>query len=161
MSTYGRATIGTVGNSIQLTADGQPEMKVGGVSIDWATVAAVSGSDVTLEDGVTVLIGEKYIRYGQVLCKITASGKYGPWDNATPATDGRQLLVRGNCFLANQTVKENDHASDHVPVLDGGRVFKDRILQTGAGAHTLAGGPTLAEFEAAFPRISYVGETPQ
>jgi hypothetical protein len=30
MSTYGRATIGTVGNSIQLTADGQPEMKVGG-----------------------------------------------------------------------------------------------------------------------------------
>lgn len=154
MPTYGQELRENVGGSIQLTADGQPQMKAGGVSIDWSTVAAVAGADVTYEDGVLVRIGEKALRYGQVITKITASGKYGPYDPA--AGDGRQTLARGDAYLINQTVKETDLHSDHPQAMDGGRVFKSRIIQSGGAAASLAAGPTLANLETTFPRIAYV-----
>jgi hypothetical protein len=69
MSTFGRSVLGTVGGSIQLTSDGRPEMKPGGVTLDWASVTAAA-ADVTYEDGVTVLAGEKAVRYGQSLAPI-------------------------------------------------------------------------------------------
>lgn len=89
-------------------------------------------------------------------------GKYGPYD--PNATDGRQTLSRGNCFINNRTVKEHGaiadlnigQASDHPQVFDGGTVWKERILMT-TGTHSLAAGPTVTEFEAAFPRIAYAG----
>lgn len=86
-------------------------------------------------------------------------GKYGPYDPA--ATDGRQLLTRGECFILNRTVLQqnpvglNVHNTDSPAVFEGGRVWKARILMT-TGAHSLAAGPTVAEFEAAFPRVVYV-----
>lgn len=87
-------------------------------------------------------------------------GKYGPYDPA--AVDGRQLLTRGECFILNETVVEDGlvagaggGVTDHPAVFSGGRAWKARILMT-AGAHSLAAGPTVAEFEAAFPRIEYV-----
>jgi hypothetical protein len=80
----------------------------------------------------------------------------------TAATDGRQTLTRGECYILNETCLENGvipglggGASDHPAVFDGGPAWKARILMT-AGAHSLAAGPTVAEFEAAFPRIDYV-----
>jgi hypothetical protein len=259
-NTYGRQLLDTVGRSVQVTADGRPEMKPGGVTVDWNnTVAAVAGSDVTYEDGVVVRVGEKGLRYGQVLTKITlqpaqtvadtgatagtftltgtrpdtgvattqtvafnattaavqtamdaifgagntvvtgagalpanvqtvtfqgaligyavaamvpnsagltggtavvavvqgggTNGWYGPYDPA--ATDGRQTLARGSCWIMNETVREQDLHSSHPPVLDGGRVFRSRIIQAGTGAASLAAGPTLANLEAAFPRLSY------
>jgi hypothetical protein len=263
-NTYGRQLLDTVGRSIQVSADGRPEMKTAGVTVDWDnTVAAVTGADVTYEDGVLVKVGEKALRYGQVLCRITTqpaqtitvtggptggtftvtgvrpdtgvsttqtvaynanvaavqtamdaifgagntlvtaagalpanaqtvtfqgalvgwavapmtangagltggttpavavavvtaggtNGWYGPYDPA--ATDGRQTLARGSCYVMNETVRMQDLHSNHPPVLDGGRVFRARILQSGTAAHSLAAGPTLAEFEAAFPRINY------
>lgn len=85
-------------------------------------------------------------------------GKFGPFD--PDASDGRQTLSRGNCFINNRTVKENGvegfglGATDHPQVFDGGTVWKERLLMT-SGAHSLAAGPTVAEFEAAFPRIAY------
>jgi hypothetical protein len=158
MSTFGRQQLLTVGHGVKLGADGRPEFKHGGVSIDWTTVAAVAGADVTLPDGFTVLIGEKYLRYGQVVTKITASGKYGPYDPA--AADGRQTLASGSAFILNETVKENDLHSDHPPVIDGGKVWKARLIQSELAAHTLALGPTLAELLALFPRLSLVVENP-
>ncbi len=68
---YGRRVIGTIGSSIEVSADGRPEAKTGGVTIDWPTIVAVSGADVALDDGITVPIGEKYLRYGQVVCLVT------------------------------------------------------------------------------------------
>lgn len=93
---------------------------------------------------------------------VAGGGKYGPYD--PNATDGRQTLSRGNCWINNRTVKEHGaiadldigQASDHPQVFDGGTVWKDRILMT-TGAHSLAAGPTVTEFEAAFPRIAYAG----
>jgi len=155
MSTFGRSIIQQVGRSIKLTADGQPEAKAAGVTVDWTTVTAISGSDVTYEDGVIVKVGEKALRYGQLLTKITASGLYGPHDPA--AADGRQTLTKGAAFLVNHTMKENDRNSDHPEVIYGGLVFKDRLIAT-TGAASLAAGPTFTNLEALFPRLAYVAE---
>lgn len=54
---------------MQVTADGRPLAKLIGMTIDWSTVAAV-GSDTTLEDGIVIKAGEKYLRYGQVVTAI-------------------------------------------------------------------------------------------
>jgi hypothetical protein len=157
MSSFGFSTVDTAGKSIQVSANGLPEMKTAGITLDWSTVAAVVGSDVTWLDGVVVHIGEKGLRYGQVVTKITASGKYGPYDFA--AADGRQLVVNGECFILNESVRELDVASDHPPALEGGKVFLGRIIQSGVATHSLALGPNLAELLAAMPRLRLVKES--
>lgn len=90
----------------------------------------------------------------------TASrGSFGPYDPS--ATDGRQTLARGGAYILNQTVLEHNPLgfdttpSDHPAVLDGGLVWKERLLMT-TGTPSLAAGPTVTEFEAAFPRVGYV-----
>lgn len=153
MSTFGQQAITTVGRTPKVTADGTPMMKHAGVTIDWGTVAAVSGADVEIADGFVAKIGEKYLRYGQVLTRITTGGKYGPYD--PDALDGRQTLTHGSCFVLNETVKENDRASDHPPVLYGGLVFRDRVLAH-ATTDTLAGGPPLADLLAVMPNLQLV-----
>jgi hypothetical protein len=264
MSTYGMSVIETVGKSVQVTADGRPESKVGGISIDWATVAAISGSDVTWNDGTVMHVGDVGLRYGQVVCMITnpandvvtvtggagtftvtlatpygtgtttalafgataatvkaaldvvlaalgnlppqyqtpnsppvstvtgsaggpfslgfpaglgavtvtslgaggatattavseASGSiglYGPYDPA--ATDGRATLTQGSCYVLNESMRQDEVASDHPMAIYRGLVFLARIIQSGVATHTLAAGPTLAELKTAFPRLAYV-----
>lgn len=154
MSSFGQTTLTTVGRSPKVSADGEPECKQIGVTIDWSLIAAVTGSDVVLDDGVTIKIGEKYLRYGQVICQVTAGGKYGPYDFA--AADGRQTPANGTTFVLNSTVKENDRASDHAGVaIYGGPVWKARLIAT-AGTHSLAAGPTYTELLAACPRLQLV-----
>lgn len=146
----------------RVSADGEPEYKVGGLTIDWTTVVAVSGSDAALTDGSIIRIGTKFLRYGQVMVKITASGKYGPYDPA--AGDGRQTLARGSAYIMDETVLEfsagigaistrNDQFGS---AIEGGAMFIDRILQSGVAAASLALGPTLANLEALFPRARWV-----
>jgi hypothetical protein len=266
MSTYGFSVIETIGRSIQVSADGKPEMKSGGITLDWGTVTALA-ADTTYLDGETVLAGQKVLRYGQVVAMMgvaevgtveftggptagsavltlpagdsgpaqsttplafnaaaadvqaalqalgrigpngvtvtragsgtagapyvftatfsrtlgdvpaltathtftggttptvtiatttpgTGGGKYGPVDFA--ATDGRQTLENGRVFILNETVRELDVASDHPPALEGGKVYLDRIIQSGAATHSLAAGPTLAELLAVMPRLRLV-----
>jgi hypothetical protein len=153
---WGRRVVDTFGRSIQLSADGFPEFKHGGVSVDWTTVAAVAGADVTWLDSFVVKIGEKGLRYGQILTLITATGFYGPYDPV--AADGRQTLIRGSCFIVNESIHENMNASLYPPVIEGGLVYASRLIQSGVAAHTLALGPTLAETLAAFPRLRLVNE---
>lgn len=268
MSTYGRQVLGQTGRDIAVWADLQDaQFKVGGITLDWSLFAAVSGADVTLNDKTIIKIGEKYARYGQIVCKVTQAeiqtvdlsgdddptggtwdatilgntltgiawnvtaaamqalinaldvpgaesvtvskstfvytvtfpssmgnvaaitadatdltggvgdtfaitittttggtstgDKYGPYDPA--ATDGRQSLNRGDCYILNRTVKEtgqvaslNNTVTDHPQVGDGGTLWKQRILMT-TGTHSLAAGPTVTEFQAAFPRVAYAG----
>jgi hypothetical protein len=160
MSSYGRQNLTKTGRDVMVLADLQDaQFKVGGITLDWDTFTAAP-APATLTDQTPIKTGEKYARYGQIVCKITASGKYGPYDPA--AADGRQLLKRGDCWIVNRTVKENGQiselqsggASDHPQVFDGGTAWKPRLLIT-SGAHSLAAGPTVTEFEAAFPRIAY------
>ena len=150
---FGRSVLGTIGTSYSILASSDGRHKVGGVTIDWSTVAPVAGSDVTLGDGKVVKVGTSYLRSGQVVCQITASGKYGPYDPT--ALDGRQNLTRGLCWIVERTVTNDDPHGDYPPVIDGGTVWLARLLQSGTGAHSLAAGPTKAELEAAFPGLQY------
>lgn len=91
----------------------------------------------------------------------TSAGNWGPYSSA--ATDGRQNLVRGRCAILNEDLTElgplglATQATDHPGVIVGGRVWRAR-LKLGAANPTSIGGnaPSVADFEAAFPRIQYV-----
>jgi hypothetical protein len=71
----GRQLVGGTGTGIPiaLSFDGRPEWKPVGVTIDWTTVAAVSGSAVVTPEGFTVPVGQKWLRYGQPLVRITTA----------------------------------------------------------------------------------------
>lgn len=160
---YGRSVIGTIGSGYQLSADGNPRAKIGGVTIDWTTVAAVSGADVTTPNGSVVPIGQKYLPAGSTVVRITSVvngstvGMYGPYDPTTPATDGRQTLAaNADCFLLNRDAYASDPKDQYPEAIYGGRVWLARILNTGTGTHTLAGGPTLAEIKSTFPLLEFV-----
>jgi hypothetical protein len=90
-----------------------------------------------------------------------ATGTYGPYNSA--ATDGRQNLTRGSCYILNETVTElgplglGEAPSSHPAVFDGGRVWRARLKINGANPTSIGGNqPSVAAFEAAFPRIQYV-----
>lgn len=161
MSDWGRQVLGNQSaQPTTLNAMGDAEWKSGGITIDWTTVTAVSGSDVTLADGTIIKIGQKYLRFGQMMCKITASGKFGPHDPA--ASDGRQTITRGDCFLMNQTIINQNVLGmatldeiEFVGALQGGTVWYDRLLAT-TGSASLAAGPTYTNLLAAFPRLKTV-----
>ena len=152
MSSFGTNTIQTIGKRIQVSADGLPRWKAGGITLDWSTVTAVS-SDTTLDDGTVVKSGDKYLRYGTVLTQITAGGKYG--ECLTNLSDGRQTVtaaVRGAAFILNETVVQSEPGSDHPAVFDGGRVYKGRLVYGGSNQ------PTEANIETMFPGITFVAD---
>jgi len=255
MATYGRQVLSGTGRPLMVVAGEGRDIhwKVAGITLDWGLFAAVN-ADTTLSDETVVPNGQKYARYGQILCRVKKTevqtvtvanatggtftlagsdpidfdatdaemeaaleeifgaglvsvsgpaagvytvsfddslgnvatmaavdsttgsghsvtvatvnqgagneGKWGPYDPA--ATDGRALLTRGDCFILNETRLENGlipplggGVTDHPAVFDGGGpIWKARVLMT-TGTHSLAAGPTVTEFEAAFPSIWY------
>lgn len=153
--TYGRQTIGNAsGYPVRVSADGSPEYKPGGVTIDWATVDAAT-DDTTLGDGIEVPSGAQYLEYGQILVKIDATGLFGPYDSG--ASDGREDLERGTAYILDESVVRYGAMGvaglsgpiDHPAVFEGGLVWRARLKIGGAGQ------PSVADFEAAFPRIRY------
>lgn len=270
---YGRTLLSnSTVNPTRVSADNQPILKPGGVTIDWENTVTALVADATNPDGSVIKSGLKYLRYGQVLCKITGTdntvtltnatggtftltvstsspvagspsqttgtiaynasaatvqtalraltnvgafvsvsgsaggpytltfdsllgsvvvtinaasltptgtnvvstaiganlssgttnGLFGPYDSA--ASDGRQTLTRGECFILDETVLQYGIAgSTLMPAndqiggcIEGGRVWLNRILQAGAGTHSLAAGPTKSELLTAFPAIQLV-----
>lgn len=152
MPSFGTSTIQTLGRRIQVSADGVPRWKAGGITLDWSTVTAVT-EDTTLDDGTIVKNGDKYLRYGTVLTQITAGGKYG--ECLTNLSDGRETVtnaVRGRAFILNETVVYSQPGSDHPAVFDGGRVFKGRLKMNGSNQ------PTEANIETMFPDITFVAD---
>ncbi len=258
MPTFGRTVLGSTGTGIQVTADGSPQWKAGGITIDWATVTAEVTAR-TLADGTIIAAGAKGLELGTIMCALeiaevqtvtlsnatggtftltgnsnttaaiaynasaatvqtairalggnyagvvvtgsaggpytvtfpvevgdataltytdsttgaghaiaiatstagTGPHTYGPYSST--ATDGRQTLSKGHCFILNETVTElgplglGEIASNHPAVFDGGRVWRAR-LKIGGDNPTSIGGlqPTVSAFETAFPRIQYV-----
>jgi hypothetical protein len=264
MSSVGRTVLGSTGRLVEVSADGKPENKTRGITIDWDTVVAAAAA-VTLKDETPIAIGDKYLRYGQVLSRIgtaevqtytwtggptagsailafpatdthpaestsaiafnatavefaaalnalarfgisgatvartgagtagdpyvytvtynralgnvaqatathtftggttptvtpatttpgAGNGKFGPYNPA--ATDGRQTLSRGDVYILNRTLLESEKMSDHPEVIEGGRLWKERVLMT-EGTASLALGPTRANVETYFPRVTW------
>lgn len=149
MSSYGREIIDGIDlNSTQVLSDGHDADWVSvGRTIDWSLIAAPV-AETTLTDGQVMPAGVKFLRYGQIMADVTATGKIGP--HLTNALDGRQTLEGGKCYVLNRTLREDEIASDHAGELfDGGRIWEARLLVGGANE------PTLAQVKAAFPRLSY------
>jgi hypothetical protein len=152
---YGRTVLSQ--NSVfptRVSADGKPQYKAGGITIDWSLITAASG-DQTLADG-------SVINYGQVLCRVASNGKYAPYDPS--GTTGQEVLTNGRAFILDQTVTQyatgtailsavNDQIGE---AIDGGSVWLARIIQSGVATHSLSAGPTLAELITAFPRLQLV-----
>lgn len=153
---FGMNQIASVGQGQRaLAAPETARFKAGGITIDWSTVNAVSGSDVTLDDGDVILIGDKYIRYGTVVSRITSSGKFGPADTTATGT-GREIVtnaVRGDSFILDRTVKLSELGSEIVGcAFDAGLVFRDHLNIGGSGQ------PTEANVETMFPGVSFVND---
>ncbi len=158
---FGQSTQRRYGGGTPASADGAPEYKVGGVTIDWTTAVAANVAAVTLDDASIVPANQKYLPYGTILARITASGLYGPYDPS--AVDGRGDLARGACFVLNYTVyggggpQDDLHADNPPGVFDGGRVYLDRLKCIDAAAYI--GTEAIvwsADVQAAFPRLTPV-----
>lgn len=80
-------------------------------------------------------------------------GFFAPY--AAGAINGRQLLVRGECFIADETVHEDDFKSEGLPggAIDGGLLFLARVANDGVSLTT---NPTRSQIEAAFPVVDWV-----
>jgi hypothetical protein len=76
----------------RVSADGSPKYKSGGATIDWSTVTAL-GADANYPDGSIVRSGNKVLRYGQVVCKITTGETQTITGTATSGS-GTLTLVR-------------------------------------------------------------------
>lgn len=81
---YGRNVIGSTGAPIMVAAAEDTIWQPIGVSIDWSLVTAV-GADVTSPEGFIVKNGSKWLRYGQVLCKVTTLPAQTATITGTPA----------------------------------------------------------------------------
>lgn len=165
MGSFGQETYDSIGYGITVTADGAPKAKAGGVTIDWASIPAFA-NDAEFEGFQKVKSGDKFLRYGTILVKITAAtdttkvGKYTVY-GATVA-GGTLSEDRGDIFILNESVHESDRASSHPAVIDGGRVFKERLnidsnpeIVYNSGTSAAFGQMAEADFLAAFPQISF------
>jgi hypothetical protein len=212
---YGRTLLtNTSPYPTRVSADGSAEYKTGGIVLDLTTVTAASGSDITLPDGSVMKANTQFMRYGQVLCKITTAPVHVLTQAATggtftltllrpdtqqlvttaaiawnasaatvlaaiqavlganqiaSATGGRQTVTRGNVVILDETWLANPAGSSFAGlgatdtiggVIEGGRLWYDRVLQSGVATHSLALGPNLSELEAAMPRVSWVDRKP-
>lgn len=72
MAQPGRQVLGlTIEEPLTALAGANPIWHVAGITLDWSLVPAVSGTAVTLKSGLVIPVGRKYLRYGQVLAKVT------------------------------------------------------------------------------------------
>src|SRR4028118_2050993 len=72
MGTYGRQVLGTIGQIIRVALDHMAHWKTGGITLAWETIAAVA-EDTTLTGGTIIKAGQKGLRFGQILCRITTT----------------------------------------------------------------------------------------
>ena len=186
MSSYGQETFEKIGSGITVSANGEVNAKVGGITIAWEAIAAFA-KDAQFESYDTVYAGEKYLRYGTIMVLVasgTAAGKYVPAglpvvggvaDTFGPSGNVSSLdtscFARGSAFILNRSVHENDRMSDHCEVIDGGRVYKKRLRMTGntaptysdttSIASTVIGTDTaaVADVEKACNKLTYVADT--
>lgn len=131
MSTYGRRTLGSTGVAIQVTADGSPEWKAGGVTIDWSTVTA-EASDRTLGDGTVITAGAKGLELGTVLAEITVPEAQTLTIDATGGT----FTVSGNGNTTAALAYNISAANLQTAIRGLGGNYAE-VIVTGSGPYTI------------------------
>ena len=140
---------------------GANNVTVSGAGPYTVTLFAAAGTPIVSSDGSGLTGGTSPAATTTSSSTPANTGKFGPFDPA--ATDGRQTLTRGECFVQDETVLFSPYgailpsANDvRGGVIEGGKVWLQRLLQCGTGAPSLAAGPTLAQLMAAFPLLMFV-----
>lgn len=204
MGSYGREELYKIGaTGLTVTADGAPVAKVAAATLAWDAVPAHDVAERTFKHDDFVDSTEKFLRYGTVICRITSSttasevGKFMPYMTGTlsggnlintlAAVGGItrvQSLAEGDVFVINESIHQGDRNSDYPVAIDGGRVYKRRLLvvgygdgtesETGQGREKYAGAAAenaadlaylnidaclAASFKLALPQITFVTES--
>lgn len=89
---YGRNVIGNTGIPIRVSASDDAIWMPIGITLDWSLVTAVGSNTVTPAEGLTIVAGQKYLRFGQVLARVTAL----PVQTLTIAGTGGTFALYGN-----------------------------------------------------------------
>lgn len=139
---------------VALTNVGAGNATVTGASTPFtlAFVGALAGHVVAVTADATSLTG------GASTATVTETGAgsfqegmFGPY--LSSAIDGRQNLVRGECFVLDTSWLELDFKSSAPGVFDGGIAYLARLLNNGTDMTT---NPTRSQIEAAFPALTWV-----
>ena len=172
MSTYGRQIFTRTGFGIQVSADGNPTSKVGGITIEWAAIPAAAADYEVRPNGELVdtnflsnaspaddyvYAGKKFLRYGTVVCKLiggTSAGKYVPYGSSTGLGGGAISTAIGDWFILNSSKHEEDYNSDHPHAILGGQVFKHRLLANFAKSQTITVTATGGTFSVTYKGVS-------
>jgi hypothetical protein len=145
MSGFGVRDIAQQGRVLRACAVPPPPYKAGGVTIDWSTVAAVTGSDKTLTDGRIVKVNDKFLRYGQLLCRIAASAIHTETLTATGGTRTLTVSVNGGASQVTTALAYNANAATIQAALEAlSNVGVGDITVTGTGPFTYTWGGALA-----------------
>lgn len=136
MQTYGRQIFGA--NAViptRVSADGAPRFKVGGATIDFTTVPAAlgAGNDTTLPDGSVVKGPFQFLRYGQVLARITGSANTLNTSGTPTGGSGVFNVVAGGGIAQPVTIGYADSAATVQASLAA-------LSNIGAGNVTVTGG---------------------
>jgi hypothetical protein len=141
--TYGQRELGTTGRQIQVIADlHDVKWKTGGITIDWATVTAV-GADTVLDEGITLPNGKKFLRYGQIMCRIGIAevGTLTLTGGPTAGAAIFQLPAVGTDMAENFTVNFDDTAAEVQATVNAlGRIVRlggpeAAVARSGAGTN--------------------------
>jgi hypothetical protein len=148
---FGQSNLFTGGRGARAFAAGDAEAIVAGVTLDWTTVPA-NTAGATLVDSSVIPIGTKFIPFGCILAKITATGLYGPHDEG--ANDGRQTLANGSCGVLDQTIQSDMLHADNPPgIYNGGTIYAERLKQLEGGVYIASDATDIGELLAVMPRL--------
>lgn len=100
--------------------------------------------------GLTGGVGDTFAITVTTTTAGAGSGMYGPVD--TGASDGRAAMARGETYILPETVLASELGSKHVNALEGGQVWRQRLLVGGSLQ------PTLANLLTAMPLLQLVQE---
>lgn len=91
---------------------------------------------------LTAVYADGFVKSGTVLGKVTATGRYGPYDNA--ASDGRQTATHV-LFTSQNVARDNDTVA---PGMWHGSIIQSKLpKQSGAGSLDAAGITDLKHFQ--------------
>lgn len=127
-----------------IVADGDPQWMMAGGAVDWDMVVAAP-ANVTLPNGRVIKAGQKYLRNGQSLARISAGGATVATQNNTPTGGTKTFTVSngGSTFTTSALAFNADGATVQTAIraLDSGVRFAAATVTGSAGGPYTFGFP--------------------
>lgn len=127
------AGVNTFGREVSVIANGPVRYKVGGCVIDWTNIQPAASQTTIPQSGRVIRQGDHYLRFGTVLCRLTATGKFVPFSAPMAPTTLNGAVVAG-ARTANLTSASNVNPGDTLRIAAGGGTLEDIVVQGVNGA---------------------------